>query len=52
MFQLGGWFGCVSEAWVVWGGSMDWVVCRGARYNRYTGISRFRSPEKRIAICF
>ena len=25
---------------------------RGARYYRYTGISRFRSPEIRIAICF
>ena len=25
---------------------------RGARYYWYTGISRFRSPEIRIAICF
>ena len=25
---------------------------RGARYYQYTGISRFRSPKIRIAMCF
>ena len=29
-----------------------WAVVRGARYYRYTSISRFRSPEIRIAYAF
>ena len=30
----------------------DMEGSRGARYYQYTGISRFRSPEIRIEICF
>ena len=31
---------------------MDVERSRGARYYQYTGISGFKSPEIRIAICF